>query len=180
MKSLLKSKPSPEVSHQRVIEPSSLRSSCGLAGFVRRARDRGMTGAQQTELTLAADFSASGTFSCVGVLQPHFTLAVAIANFRLRRGDSKKRFALIHSVARKIAGRCFLENTEAERALLECFAASLTAEWIVTIPALGTLRALLLIERFERSEADGFFDLVLRLAGTPSFCELQAEDAETA
>ncbi|MFZ1106751.1 MAG: hypothetical protein WAN43_00195 [Rhodomicrobium sp.] len=138
-----------------------------------------MTPRQSSDLTLAADYSGSGAFSAVGMLLPSFALDAAMGRFRLYRGDPKKRPVLIHALATKIVGRCFLESAEAERALFECFAARLAAEWTVTMPALGILRALFLIERLERSELEGLFDLVLQLAGQPSLCELQAENAET-
>jgi hypothetical protein len=134
---------------------------------------------QPRKLILSADYAGSGAFSAVGALQPSFALNAAIERFCLHRGDPKKGPVLIHAVASKIVGRCALENAEAERALFECYAARLAAEWVVAIPALGALRTLYLVERLEGSELEGLFDLVLRVAGKPSFCELQTEDAGT-
>jgi len=138
-----------------------------------------MMAQQPRELLLSADFANSGTFSVVGVLHPSFALSAAIRRFHIHRSDQKKSPALVHGVASKIGGQCYLESAEAEGALFECFAARLAAEWMVTVPALGTLSGLFLVERLERSEADGLFDLGLRLAGKPSFFELQTENAET-
>jgi hypothetical protein len=160
--------------------PSSLHSACGPVDFVQRARGHGMTARQPRELMLAADYSGTEMLFEVGALEPSFALDTAIGHLRLHRGDPKKRPFLIHAVATKIAGQCFLESAEAERGLLECFEARLAAEWIVTIPALGNLRALFLVARLEETVVEGRFDLALQLAGKPSFCEvMQAEDAQT-
>ncbi len=138
-----------------------------------------MTPRRAGEINLAADIFGSGTFAKVGAMrQPSLALNAAIADFRLEQEYPELRPVLVHMLATKIAGRCALESSEAERALMDCLAARLALEWVVTIPGIGTLRALFLIARLEKAEQAALFDLVLQLAGRPSFMAFQTEDAE--
>ncbi len=139
-----------------------------------------MTASRAGELLLAADFSGAGTFPALGVLrQPSLALSAAIGDLRLAADDAEMKPVMIHALATKIAGRCAIASAEAQLALADCCEARLAAEWVVTIPALGSLRALFLIARLGTVEQTGLFDLVLQLAGKPSFSQLQTEDAET-
>ncbi len=137
-----------------------------------------MTAGRLSDLALAADFSGSGTFSTVGFIrQPSLALGSAIGDFRRDRGDAETRPVLIHALATRIAGLCSIESAQAV-SLRECFASRLAAEWIVTFPKLGTLRALFVIARLEKAAQAGLFDFVLHLAGMPSFRDLQTEGAD--
>jgi hypothetical protein len=143
------------------------------------ASDDGMTARRVSDLALSADFSGWGTFSYVGVIrQPSLALRIALSDCRRDRSTGiDKRPFLIHALAKRIGGLCVLESDQVER-LEECFGAGLIAEWIVTFPKIGALRALFVIARLKRATQDGLFDIVLHLAGAPSFHEVQTEDAD--
>ncbi len=111
--------------------------------------------------------------------EPSLALNAVISDLGLAPDDPEMKAVVIHALAKKIAGRCAVAGGKEQEALADCFAARIAAEWIVTIPALGSLRALFLIARFDKAEKAGLFNLVLQLAGKPSFSELQTEDAET-
>jgi len=140
-------------------------------------RDDGMTTRRATELNLAADFSCSGTFSAVGVIrEPTLALSVAIRDLLLHRGNPELKPVITHVLATRIAGRCSIRNARIRRALLESMAARLALEWKITIPTIGTVRALFLVTRLGKAGDADLFDLVLQLASKPSF-EAQTQEA---
>jgi hypothetical protein len=132
-----------------------------------------------SDLALSADLSSSGAFSTVGVIrQPSLALRIALTDLR-RDGASgiDGRPFQLHALATRIGGLCTLESAQMAH-LEECFDAGLIAEWIVTFPRIGALRALFAIARLKRATHDGMFDIVLHLAGAPSFCEALRVEAE--
>ena len=139
-----------------------------------------MSTRRASELILAADFAGLGSFSAVGMLrQPSLALNAAIGDLRLDQGDPELKPVLIYTLATRIAGKCSLEAPEIEGALADCLSARLAVEWKITIPAIGSLRSLFLVTRFEKAEQAGLFDLVLHPASPPSFELLQTEDEGT-
>jgi hypothetical protein len=132
-----------------------------------------------SDLALSADFSGSGAFSTVGVIrQPSLALRIALNEFRRDRANGfYKTPFLIHALAKRIGGLCVLETAQVER-LEDCFDAGLIAEWSVAFPRIGALRALFVIARLKKATHDGLFDVVLHLAGAPSFCEALTEEAD--
>lgn len=139
-----------------------------------------MSTRRASELILAADFSGLGSFSAAGVLrQPSLALNAAIGDLRLDHADTELKPVLIYTLATKIAGKCSLETPEIERALIDCLSARLAVEWKITIPAIGALRSLFLLTRFEKADQPGLFDLVLQLASPPFFEALPTEDEGT-
>ena len=138
-------------------------------------RDQGMTTRRASELILAADFSCSGTLSAVGVIrEPTLALSVAIRDLLLYREDPELKPVVIHVLATRVAGRCSIRGANIRRALLESMASRLALEWKVTIPTMGAVRALFVVTRLGKTGEADLFDLVLHLAGKPSF-----EDAQT-
>jgi len=133
-----------------------------------------MTTRRSSELILAADFSSSGTFSAVGVVrEPSLALSVAVRDLFLYREDPELKPVITHVLASRIAGRCSIKGAQVQRALAQSLAARLALEWKITVPALGSVRALFLVTRLEKAERTGLFDLVLQLASRPSLEELQ-------
>jgi hypothetical protein len=142
------------------------------------ARDHGMTTRRASELTLAADFSCSGTFSAVGVIrEPTLALSVAIRDLLLYREDPELKPVVIHVLATRVAGRCSIRSANIRRALLESMASRVALEWKVTIPTMGAVRALFVVTRLGKTGEADLFDLVLHLASKPSFEDAQTQEA---
>jgi hypothetical protein len=59
-------------------------------------------------------------------------------------------------------------------------AARLALEWKITIPTIGTVRALFLVTRLGKAGEPDLFDLVLQLASKPSFDAAQPVQTQTA
>ena len=132
-----------------------------------------------SELTLAADFSGSETFSAVGMIrEPSLALNVAVGDLFRYRENPELKPVITHVLATRVAGRCSIKSPQIQRALAQCMAARLAMEWKITVPAIGHVRALFLVTRLEKAERSGLFDLVLQLASQPCFEALQAPDAE--
>jgi predicted secreted protein len=139
-----------------------------------------MTTRRAGELILAVDFTGSGTFSTVGALShPPLALNAAIVDL-VDQADPELRPVLVHVLATRIAGRCAIDNPQIASALKYCMPARIAMEWSITIPAAGALHALFVIAKLEKAGETAFYDLVLQLAGKPSFEGLQAEDADSA
>jgi hypothetical protein len=138
-----------------------------------------MTTRRASELILTADLSCSGTFSAVGVVrEPSFALSVAVRDLLLDRENPELKPVIIHVLATRVAGLCSLRGARIRRAIAESVAARVALEWDITIPAIGTLRALFLVARLEKSGQPDAFYLALQLASKPSFDAAQAEEAE--
>ncbi len=132
-----------------------------------------------SELILTADLSCSGTFSAVGVVrEPSFALGVAVRDLLLYRENQELKPVIIHVLATRVAGLCSLGRAHIRRALAESVAARVALEWNITIPTIGTLRALFLVTRLEKSDQPDLFNLALQLASKPSFETAQAQEAE--
>ena len=120
-----------------------------------------MTTRRASELNLAADFSCSGTFSAVGVIrEPTLALSVAIRDLLLYRENPELKPVIIHVLATRVAGRCSIRSAHIRRALAESMAARLALEWKITIPTIGTVRALFLVTRLGKTAEANLFDLV--------------------
>ena len=138
-----------------------------------------MTTRRASELILAADLSCSGTFSAVGVVrEPSFALSVAVRDLLLHRENLELKPVIIHVLATRVAGLCSIAGAHIGRALAESMATRVALEWTITIPAIGTLRALFLVTRLEKSGQPDAFNLALQLASKPSFDAAQIEEAE--
>ena len=138
-----------------------------------------MTTRRASELILTADLSCSGTFPAVGVVrEPSFALSVAVRDLLLYRENPELKPVIIHVLATRVAGLCSLPGAHIRRALAESVAARLALEWNITIPTVGTLRALFLVTRLEKSDQPDLFNLALQLASKPSFETAQAQEAE--
>ncbi len=115
-----------------------------------------MTTRRASELILAADISCSGTFSAVGVIrEPSLALTVAVRDLLLYRENPELKPVVIHVLATRVAGRCIIRGAQVRRALADCMAARLTLEWKITIPTVGTVRALFLVTRLGKAESAG-------------------------
>jgi|SRR5271166_4678062 len=140
-----------------------------------------MTTRRASELILAADLSCSGTFSAVGVVrEPSLALSVAVRDLLLYREDPELKPVVIHVLATRVAGRCTIRAAHIRRAVADCMASRLTLEWKITIPTVGTVRALFLVTRLGKADEPDLFDLVLQLASKPSFDAAQAVQVPTA
>jgi len=138
-----------------------------------------MTTRRASELILAADLSCSGTFSAVGVVrEPSFALSVAVRDLLLHRENLELKPVIIHVLATRVAGLCSIAGVQIGRALVESMATRIALEWTITIPTIGTLRALFLVTRLEKSGQPDAFNLALQLASKPSFDAAQSEEAE--
>ena len=138
-----------------------------------------MTTRRASELILAADLSCSGTFSAVGVVrEPSFALSVAVRDLLLHRENLELKPVIIHVLATRVAGLCSIAGAQIGRALADSMATRIALEWTITIPTIGTLRALFLVTRLEKSGQPDAFHLALQLASKPSFDTAQAEEAE--
>jgi hypothetical protein len=138
-----------------------------------------MTTRRASELILAADLSCSGTFSAVGVVrEPSFALSIAVRDLLLYREDPELKPVIIHVLATRVAGLCSIACAQIGRALADSMATRIALEWTITIPTIGTLRALFLVRRLEKSGQPDAFNLVLQLASKPSFDAAQTEEAE--
>jgi len=139
-----------------------------------------MTTRRASELILAADLSCSGTFSAVGVVrEPSLALSVAVRDLLLYREDPELKPVIIHVLATRVAGRCTIRGAQARRVLADCLAARLALEWKITIPTIGTVRALFLVTRLGKADEPDLFDLVLQLASKPSFDAAQPVQTQT-
>ena len=137
-----------------------------------------MTTRRASELNLAGDFSCSGTFSAVGdILEPTLALSVAIRDLLLHRENPELKPVIIHVLATRVAGRCSIRRAHIRRALLESMASRLALEWKITIPTIGTVRALFLVTRLGKTAEANLFDLALQLASKPSFEVAQTQEA---
>jgi hypothetical protein len=138
-----------------------------------------MTTRRASELILTADPSCSGTFSVVGVVrEPSFALTVAVRDLLLYRGDPELKPVIIHVLATRVAGLCSIPGAQIRRALAESMAARVPLEWNITIPTIGTLGALFLVTRLEKSDQADLFNIALQLASKPSFETAQAQEAK--
>ena len=138
-----------------------------------------MTTRRASELILAADLSCSGTFSAVGVVrEPSFALSVAVRDLLLYRENLELKPVIIHVLATRVAGLCSIAGAQIGRALAESMATRVALEWTITIPTIGTLRALFLVTRLEKTGQPDAFNLALQLASKPFFDAAQAEEAE--
>ena len=138
-----------------------------------------MTTRRASELILAADLSCSGTFSAVGVVrEPSFALSVAVRDLFLYRENLELKPVIIHVLATRVAGLCSIAGAHIGSALAESMATRVALEWTITIPTIGTLRALFLVTRLEKSGQPDAFNLALQLASKPSFDAAQIEEAE--
>jgi hypothetical protein len=136
-----------------------------------------MTTRGASELNLAADFSCSGTFSAVGVInEPTLALSVAVRDLLLYREDPELKPVITHVLATRVAGRSSIRNARVRRTLLESMASRLALEWKITIPAIGAVRALFLVTRLEKTGEGDLFDLVLHLASKASFEAAQTQE----
>ncbi len=143
------------------------------------AWDHGMTTRRASELILAADISCSGAFSAIGVVrEPAFSLTVAVRDLLLHRENPELKPIIIHVLSTRVAGLCSIKGAHIRRALAEFMASRVTLEWKITIPTIGTVRALFLVTRFEKSAQPDLFNLALQLASKPSFDEAQTQEAE--
>ncbi|MGA9268007.1 MAG: hypothetical protein WCF79_04010 [Rhodomicrobium sp.] len=132
-----------------------------------------------SELILAADLSCSGTFSAIGVVrEPSFALSVAVRDLLLYREDPELIPVIIHVLATRVAGLCSITGAQIGRALADSMATRIALEWNITIPTIGTLGALFLVTRLEKSGQPDAFNLALQLASKPSFDAAQTEEVE--
>jgi hypothetical protein len=128
-----------------------------------------------SDLVLATDISASGTFTAIGrmhILSP--ALAAALRDLEDTPADPEQLEAAVYSLAANTAGLCFLDGGDIANVLQACFAAQLAADWRIEIPGAGVLQALFTVARFEPlADGDRTFALGLRLAGKPEFLALK-------
>jgi hypothetical protein len=138
-----------------------------------------MTTRRASELILAADISSSGRFSAVGVVrEPSFALSVAVRDLLLHHKNPELKPVIIHVLSTRVAGLCSIGRASIRRALAEFMAARVAIEWNITIPTFGTVRALFLVTRLEKSDQPDLFNLALQLASKPSFDAVQTGEAE--
>ena len=138
-----------------------------------------MTTRRPGDLILAADFSCSGAFFPVGVVrEPSLALSVALRDLLLHRDNPELKPVIIHVLATRVAGLCSIRGPHIRRALADCMAAKLALEWKVTIPSIGTVRALFVVSRLGKASVPDLFDLVLQLAGRPTFDAAKPVEAE--
>ena len=133
-------------------------------------------GAIQGGFILAADISASGNFITVGGIPAPSPAFLAVAQ-DLRNGaaDPEMREILTYSLASNAGGSCILASADIEKALQACLHARLVLEWRIGIPGIGILQALFLTVRLEPvGNAEGDFNLEVRLAGKPEFLAREA------
>jgi len=128
-------------------------------------------GSIQDGFILAVDILASGNFITVGTMPaPRSAFLAAVQNLQNDAAGPEAREILIYSLASNAGGFCILTSAGIERALRACFVARLVFEWRIAIPGIGVLQALFITERLEPvGNAEGAFDLALRLAGKPEF-----------
>ena len=127
-----------------------------------------MTTRRASELILAADLSCSGTFSAVGVVrEPSFALSVAVRDLLLYREDLELKPVIIHVLATRVAGLCSIAGAQIGRALAESMATRVALEWTITIPTIGTLRALFLVTRLENPVSRTRSILLFNLRASP-------------
>ena len=138
-----------------------------------------MTTRRASELILAADTSCSGTFSAVGVVrEPSFALSVAVRDLLLYLENPELKPVIIHVLATRVAGLCSIKGAQVRRALAEFMAARVALEWKITIPTIGTVRALFIVTRLEKSGQPDLYNFALQLASKPSFDAAQTQEAE--
>jgi hypothetical protein len=138
-------------------------------GLAREGRP--MTGAAPGDPVLAADFSASGQFTAVGIVHaPGAALAAAIRDFGDVPSDPGLLEIALYAVVSNAFGVCSLHAPGIAPILRSYHAGQLAAEWRIDVPALGRFQALFTVARFEPVHDDGLtFALALRLAGKPRF-----------
>jgi hypothetical protein len=125
-----------------------------------------MRGILPFAIELAADFSGSGTFTPVGVIErPPRAAQTAMEELRAFRGGNAPA-ALVHMLATSIAGRCRLAATAPLAVLASCREAALVLEWKLHARRVGSLRALFAIARWV-VVGEGCAEVALRLAGIP-------------
>jgi hypothetical protein len=103
---------------------------------------------------------------------------VAVRDLLLYRENLELKPVIIHVLATRVAGLCSIAGAQIGRALAESMATRVALEWTITIPTIGTLRALFLVTRLEKSGQPDAFNLALQLASKPSFDAAQIEEAE--
>jgi hypothetical protein len=133
-------------------------------------------GSIQDGFVLAADISASGSFTTIGGIPvPSPAFLAAIQDLQNGAADARIREILTYSLASNAGGACVLAGTDIEKALQACLLARLVFEWRIGIPGIGILQALFLTVRLEPiGDAQGNFDLELRLAGKPELLACEA------
>jgi hypothetical protein len=104
-------------------------------------------------------------------------LNVAIRDLLLYLEDPELKPVIIHVLATRIAGRSSIRSANIRRALLQGMASGLALEWKITIPTIGSVRALFLVTRLGKTGEADLFDLVLHLASKPSFDAAQPQEA---
>jgi hypothetical protein len=128
---------------------------------------------------LSADIPATGRFIPLGIMSaPCRPFLAAAQDLQNEAGDPLAREILTYGLASNLAGLTVLAAPSTQTALRACLFAKLVSEWRIAIPKIGVLQALFTIARLEPVQnAEGVFELALRLAGKP---ELLAEEAEVA
>jgi hypothetical protein len=127
---------------------------------------------------LSADIPAKGSFIPIGIMSaPCRPFLAAVQDLQNEGVDPLVREILTYGLASNVAGLTVLAAAS-QSALRVCFFARLVSEWRIAIPKIGILQGLFMVGRLEPvPNAEGVFELALRLAGKP---ELLAEEAEAA
>jgi len=135
-----------------------------------------MTSAESGDILMEADLSGAGVFIRVGtLLKPTLALNTAVAELRRERKQGEWHDVLLYIVAARIAGECAIADDAMAQSLNDVLASSVVLEWRITIPELGSVRALFSLATLEETANAESFRVALRLAGhpvmEPFYCE---------
>jgi hypothetical protein len=129
------------------------------------------------QIGLAIDLSGSGSFRPAGIMRsPDPVFAAALNTYLGNRASAEKDYLLFYAAA-LASGRCSMTGPESSGMIADCLQANLIAEWRLSIPDEGHIRALYLVTGMRQAgDALGLVDLTLRLSGKPSFEAFKQEN----